>query len=112
MEFYGPVYNLLVQVEPATAFFPVVAHWLKPDRGISVSGPYGRNHECCSPLHGATFYVPYMEKPLHLILLKIGGGKIAISHMSLEKVGEGGVGLPCTPMLSLLLMSITSYKAL
>ena len=28
MEFYGPVSNLLVQVEPATAFFPVVAHWL------------------------------------------------------------------------------------
>ena len=27
MEFYGPVYNLLVQVEPTTAFFPVVAHW-------------------------------------------------------------------------------------
>ena len=24
----GPVYNPLVQVEPATAFFPVVAHWL------------------------------------------------------------------------------------
>ena len=28
MEFYGPVSNLLVQVKPATAFFPVVAHWL------------------------------------------------------------------------------------
>ena len=28
MEFYGPVSNLLVQVELATAFFPLVAHWL------------------------------------------------------------------------------------
>ena len=28
MEFYSPVSNLLVQVEPATAFFPAVAHWL------------------------------------------------------------------------------------
>ena len=28
MEFDGPVSNLFVQVQLATAFFPVVAHWL------------------------------------------------------------------------------------
>ena len=45
MEFNDPVSNLLVQVEPATAFYPVVAHWLVSPYSIAYAEHHAQRQE-------------------------------------------------------------------